>query len=138
MLFGKKKKSNTQQIQEAGIKSLEDMKEDAEVRALLTEGKKVKAIQAVREKTGVDLRTAKDFVEVLTGERQSFDVPKGDAEVNAHAANSSSNGKKLDDLKGDPEIRELLLEGKKVKAIQIVRAKTGVDLRTAKDFVESL
>lgn len=46
--------------------------------------------------------------------------------------------KSLDDLKGDPEIKELMMEGKKVKAIQIVRAKTGVDLRTAKDFVEKL
>lgn len=73
-----------------------------------------------------------------------FDVTPSSENKNPFEETGKSDGQStsanvsLDELKGDPEILNLLVEGKKTKAIQIVRAKTGVDLRTAKEFVEGL
>ena len=41
----------------------------AEVEACLSRGQKIQAIKVYRDATGVDLRTAKDAVERLAGER---------------------------------------------------------------------
>lgn len=38
----------------------------------------------------------------------------------------------------DPEIFKLVQAGKTIEAIKLYREKTGADLRTAKDFIESM
>lgn len=38
----------------------------------------------------------------------------------------------------DPQILQLVREGKKIEAIKLYRESTGVGLKEAKDFVESL
>lgn len=38
----------------------------------------------------------------------------------------------------DPQLLELVREGKKIEAIKLYRESTGVGLKEAKDFVESL
>jgi hypothetical protein len=37
----------------------------------------------------------------------------------------------------DPEIREAIMSGHKIEAIKLVRLRTGLDLKGAKDLVES-
>ena len=38
----------------------------------------------------------------------------------------------------DPDVFKLVQAGKTIEAIKLYREKTGADLRTAKDFIESL
>lgn len=99
--------------------------DDHTIRRLLAEGKNIEAIKRVREHTGMGLKEAKDYVEALAAdpfltppspETATTTVP-GDVE---HAA------------------RQLLAEGKKIQAIKLVREHTGMGLKEAKEYVESL
>lgn len=91
---------------------------NAEIRRLLSEGRKIEAIRRYREQTGADLAAAKAAVEAL----QRDEPPAPPAEDSPDAA----------------EIVALLQGGKKIEAIKLYRQRTGVGLKEAKDAVEAL
>jgi len=92
---------------------------EAELRALLAEGRKIAAIKRYREETGVGLAEAKQAVEALERDEPP---PTGEP------ADSSS----------EAEIVALLQQGRKIKAIKLYRERTGVGLKEAKDAVEAI
>lgn len=98
----------------------------AEVQALLARGKKIEAIKRVRERTGLGLKEAKDYVE---------GIERGAAPGGVSAAPVA--------LRGDPgaveaEARQILATGNVIAAIKRVRELTDVGLREAKDYVDAL
>jgi ribosomal protein L7/L12 len=105
---------------------------EAGVRALLAAGNKIAAIKRVRELTGMSLKAAKDYVESLPS------IPLDTARRAAGEAHVDSGGAHLADLSADPEVRALLAAGNKIAAIKRVRELTGMGLKAAKDFVDSL
>ncbi len=94
-----------------------------EVRVLVAQGNKIAAIKLVREQTGMGLKEAKDYVEALpaTG---PIAPPVGSA-----APQPAS------DLS---EVHALALQGQKIQAIKLYRELTGVGLKEAKEYVDSL
>ena len=98
----------------------------ADVKALLAQGKKIEAIKLAREKTGFPLEAAKDVVET---------IEKGG--VSAHASFSFKatikQAKELND-----EVQHLVAQGNKIEAIKLIRERTGLGLKEAKDLVDRL
>lgn len=97
----------------------DDTNIDAELRALLAEGRKIEAIKRYREATGVGLAAAKEAVEALE---------RGEALPTPNAVDSVL----------ETEIVSLLERGEKIEAIKIYRKETGADLKEAKDAVEAI
>jgi ribosomal protein L7/L12 len=102
---------------------------DRDLRVLLASGQKIQAIKLVRELTGIGLKEAKDYVESLPPASLEPDV--GSANVEASSAGTPSQ-----DI--EAELRALLAAGNKIAAIKRVRELTGMGLKAAKDFVDSL
>ena len=102
---------------------------DRDVRLLLASGQKIQAIKLVRELTGIGLKEAKDYVESL---------PPASLELNVGSANveASSAGAATQEI--EAEVRALLAAGNKIAAIKRVRQLTGMGLKAAKDYVDSL
>jgi ribosomal protein L7/L12 len=93
--------------------------------ALLARGKKIEAIKQVRDRTGMGLKEAKDYVEAL--ERgQAPPLPAMPLAEPAPAAMS------------DGALLELVRRGKKIEAIKQVREQTGMGLKEARDYVDAL
>ncbi len=98
---------------------------DEEIRDLLAHGKKIQAIKRVRELTGMGLKEAKDYVEALPHAPPLGQlVPGCDAQPLSHEV--------------EREARRLLDDGGKIAAIKRVRELTGMGLKEAKDYVDSL
>jgi ribosomal protein L7/L12 len=95
-----------------------------EVRMLIDYGNKAGAIRVVREKMGLDLKDATDIVEAM---ERGAPIP---IQTTAPAA---SGGDTLHD-----EARELIVAGKVIEAITLVRERKGLDLKQAKAYVERL
>ncbi|MCA9835721.1 MAG: ribosomal protein L7/L12 [Trueperaceae bacterium] len=87
---------------------------------LLKEGRKLEAIKYYREAKGVGLKEAKDYVESL------------DQEESAATQLNLPLSQELEDAIKTIKSRS------KIEAIREVRALTGLSLREAKDYVESL
>ncbi len=91
----------------------------------ISRGQKLEAIKHVRQVSGWDLKAAKDYVEAL----ESGAIPSAPS-MSASVASVS------------PELRASLLDlvnnRRKVEAIKMLRAHTGLGLKEAKDYVESL
>ncbi|QSW21420.1 ribosomal protein L7/L12 [Clostridium gasigenes] len=92
---------------------------DVELKNLIEEGKKIKAIKRYRIVTGLGLKEAKDYVDSLS---KSNKIVISDAVVENI----------------DVELKNLIKEGKKIKAIKKYRIVTGLGLKEAKDYVDSL
>ncbi len=101
----------------------------AEVRRLIAAEHKINAIKFVREKTGMGLKEAKDFVEALEAGTPP-PIP----------AKSPPSGPIFSDPHGSgidwERIRSELAHGRKIEAIKLYRAQTNVGLKEAKDAVE--
>jgi ribosomal protein L7/L12 len=97
----------------------DDARFDAELRALLAEGRKIEAIKRYREATGAGLAEAKEAVEALE---------RGEAMPTTQSADSAL----------ETEIISLLEAGRKVEAIKLYRERTGTGLKEAKDAVEAI
>lgn len=91
-----------------------------DIAALLREGRKIEAIKAYRERTGVGLKEAKDAVDAM--ERGQL-PPKSAGPVL----------RQVEDAEIEAEIRS----GNLLNAIKLYREKTGVGLKDAKDAVEA-
>jgi large subunit ribosomal protein L7/L12 len=86
----------------------------------------------VRELTEMGLKQAKDYVESLPSS------PLDAARLAAGGTQVDSGGAYSADLSADPEVRALLAAGNKIAAIKRVRELTGMGLKAAKDYVDSL
>ena len=100
---------------------------DHHVRKLVAEGEKIEAIKAVREHTGLGLKEAKDYVEAIPNV-----VPLSQLARPAEAIG-----------RADPEVMRqqataLVARGKPIDAIKLVRERTGLGLKEAKDYVDAL
>ena len=97
---------------------------DGEVRALAAEGRIIEAVKLVRDRTGIGLAAAKDKVDSLHGK----------ALTPASSIASLTFGNAHIDV--NDEARRLLHAGKLIEAIKLVRERTGMGLKEAKDYVE--
>jgi len=98
---------------------------EQEIGALVQKGARIEAIKRVRVVTGWGLRECKDYVDRLSGSAPTSALPlrSPGPDFSQHAIS---------------RIRALLAEGRKVKAVQLVRTMAGVGLREAKEYVDSL
>lgn len=96
---------------------------DGEVLELIHGNKIIEAIKLVREKHGIGLKEAKDYVEILR-KGEPGDVPQ------------KVGFKDVSDLRN--EVMRLVREGKKIEAIKLVQDSTRMGLKQAKDLVEKM
>lgn len=95
----------------------------AEAQAAMQGGNTIEAIRLVRKATGLGLKEAKDYVE----QWKHTGVPP------EHNVASSPQSADV-----EQEARALRAQGNTISAIKLVRDRTGVGLKEAKDYVESL
>ncbi|WP_433356828.1 ribosomal protein L7/L12 [Microtetraspora malaysiensis] len=91
------------------------------VRELCSQGKKIHAIKAVREGTGLGLKEAKDVVDALDAGR-----PIPTAQPVGHPGDLASR------------VRELKAAGRAEQAVFLVRGETGMTQAEAETFVNAL
>ena len=99
-----------------------------QIRSLLAQGKKIEAIRLARDKTGFPLDAAKDMVETIekAGGAAASPAPAAvDPLALIRDAKDLSN-----------EVYRLVKLGNKIDAIKLVREKTGLGLKEAKDLVD--
>ena len=98
----------------------------ARVDQLARAGKKIEAIKLLREQTGLGLKDAKEAVEA---------IERGES-VNLSPAPTTS----VHVVSGvdTARVTQLLMQGKKVDAIKLVREETGLGLKEATDVVDAL
>lgn len=92
---------------------------EAELRSLLANGRKIEAIKRYRERTGVGLAEAKQFVETFERGETSPAEPPAESDL-------------------QQEIVSLLERGRKIEAIKLHRERMGTGLKEAKDAVEAI
>ena len=90
-----------------------------QIAQLVMEGKKIEAIKAYMELSGVGLEEAKNAVERYEPLMEGLGVPNG-----------------AEDLSDWSEIDALLEAGDKIGAIKLYREKTGCDLKEAKEAID--
>lgn len=101
-----------------------------EVRAMLATGNKIVAVKLVRERTSLGLKEAKDLVDSIeSGAPASAPPPLADTTFGNARGDSGDV---------DAEVRVLLAYDRKIEAIKLVRERTGLGLKEAKDYVERL
>jgi len=113
----------------------------AEVARLLAEGNKIAAIKLVRERTGLGLAEAKEFVEHgdfgSAAPRQPGATEEDPSRRSGPWAAEETRSGSLSPADMAEVARELA-KGRKIQAIKLVRERTGMGLKEAKDFVEDL
>jgi ribosomal protein L7/L12 len=102
---------------------------DSVVRAMVGRGEKIQAIKMVREMTGLGLEDAKNYVEALPNAPSMMTV----ARQMMMASSSSAGGASV-----RTEAIALLNRDQTIEAIKLVRERTGMGLKEAKDYVDSL
>ena len=100
---------------------------DQHVRKLAAEGNTIEAIKAVREHTGLGLNEAKDYVEAIPNV-----VPLSQLARPPEAVDPADS----DSLR--QEAIALVAQNKSIEAIKLVRERTGLGLKEAKDYVDAL
>ena len=100
----------------------------------LEQGKLIEAIKLLRKTTGLGLKEAKDALEQLAAQ-----APRPTQTVRpAQAARPASpEGKRFTPDALPTEAQQALRHGNKIDAIRIVREKTGLGLKEAKDAVDA-
>lgn len=99
-----------------------------EVRKLVASGRTIDAIKLYREITGLGLKEAKDAID-RCADGGSLELAEGiDARKAALEAGALVGG----------EIRGMLEAGRKIEAIKLLRARSGLDLAAAKDIIDSM
>lgn len=100
-----------------------------EIYRLIGEKKKIHAIKLFRERTGAGLKESKDIIDSV--ERGSpLPTPS------RHTGRTESDTGEWEDI--IPKLRSLKSEGKTIAAIKLLRARTGLPLREAKEAVDRL
>ena len=109
--------------------SVEARRQDAlrlEVTGLLAQGGKMEAIKLMRDKKGLGLAEAKAAVETI-GREEAIVTPAPGLMATIQRAQQMSE-----------EVRRLATTGRKVEAIRMLREKSGIGLKEAKDLVDRL
>lgn len=101
----------------------------ADARALLGQGKKLEAIKRVRELSGLGLKEAKEYVDALEAGQSPLEPARVAAAPPAVVADPAAV---------EAEARALLADGRAIEAIKLVRQRTGLGLKEAKDYVDAL
>ncbi|QQS13311.1 MAG: ribosomal protein L7/L12 [Rhodospirillales bacterium] len=101
---------------------------DSILRAKMARGEKIEAIKMVRDITGLGLKEAKDYVDAMPN------VPS----LNTMARRVATAPPPPPP--GDPraEATTLVAEGRLMEAVKLVRERTGMGLKEAKDYVDAL
>ncbi|MGF1600561.1 MAG: hypothetical protein ACFCU8_00855 [Thermosynechococcaceae cyanobacterium] len=116
---------NTISVSETSSGRYPSLNTEAEIRHLLASNQKIAAIKRVRQETGWGLKQAKGYLEFLS-------LPNSSKRVSETTAS-------LPDLSVlEPELRQLMADGKKIAAIKQLREQTGWSLKRSKEYVESL
>jgi ribosomal protein L7/L12 len=97
-----------------------------QVRQLVASGCTIDAIKLYREATGLGLKEAKEAIDRYA-DGGSLELAADVAARNAVHAGGQIDG----------EIKKLLEAGRKLEAVKLLRAKSGLDLATAKDIIDS-
>ena len=97
-----------------------------EVVRLLAQGGKMEAIKLVRDRTGLALAAAKDAVETI-GRDEAIVPPARSLAATIRRAQEMSE-----------EVQQLVAKGQKVEAIKLIRERSGLGLKEAKDLVDRL
>ncbi|WP_141215161.1 hypothetical protein [Rhodococcus sp. 06-1460-1B] len=101
----------------------------AEIHRLLAADKKIQAIKVFRDRTGAGLLDAKNAIETM---QRGAPFPPPSTILDA----ASSGPVRWDDLL--PRLTALKSEGKAIAAIKLLRDRTGLSLRDAKNAVDQL
>ena len=97
-----------------------------EVVRLLAQGGKMEAIRLMRDRTGLTLAAAKDAVETI-GKDEAIVPPARSLAATIRRAQEMSE-----------EVQQLVAKGQKIEAIKVIREKSGLGLKEAKDLVDRL
>jgi ribosomal protein L7/L12 len=103
-----------------------------QIKALLARGQKIEAIKLARDKTGFPLDAAKDMVETIEKSAGAAAAP-ATAHVAVDPIELIRNAKDL-----SRDVMQLAKQGKKIDAIQLIRSRTGLGLKEAKEIVDRL
>jgi ribosomal protein L7/L12 len=90
---------------------------------LVAQGKKIQAIKDLRAATGLGLKEAKDAVDAMAAGHDISGVILPRLDVPATT---------------EERARELIAQGRKIQAIKLIRAETGLGLKEAKDVADGL
>lgn len=111
---------------------------EQELERLLLLGRKIEAIKLYRGQTGLGLREAKEAVELL----EAALVLNGPKYFLPGQVPPQTPVETFDRVPvaetPDPEVRSLILAGRKIEAIKLYREQTGLGLREAKEAVDLL
>lgn len=107
---------------------------ETKARELMARDQKIHAIRIVRQASGMGLKEAKDWVEALPHR------PRTPAAAPAAPAGPIASRPAVDIVPPEVEAnaRALMSSGEAITAIKVVREATGMGLKEAKDWVESL
>jgi ribosomal protein L7/L12 len=109
----------------AGVTESPDTLE-RQVASLLAQGGKMEAIKLVREKRRLGLTEAKAAVEAI-GKEAAIVPPAPGLQATIRRA-----------LEMSDEVQHLVSQGQKIEAIKLIRERTGLGLKEAKDLVDRL
>ncbi len=123
--------ARTEALEAAGPLCADDL---AEVRALLSDGRKIVAITRVRGATGWGLKECKDFVEAMLPESDVAPAPEAAPVEEVPPLRTCPQLSEEEEA----EVRALLADGRKIVAITRVRAATGWGLKESKDLIDGL
>lgn len=103
----------------------------SQVQDLIQGNEIISAIKLVKDKTGLGLKECKDIVESIS--KFSFTNGKTFDETSHFSKDETLSENKIVE-----ELNTLLLQNKKIEAIKLVIDNTGMGLKDAKNFVESI
>lgn len=98
-----------------------------EVQSLLDQGRKIEAIKTVQERTSMPLEAAKDMVEILDKVRTL-----GTTTLSVTTRTTTLT------QQDTAEVHRLIRQGEKIEAIKLIRDRTGLGLKEAKDIADQL
>ncbi len=104
---------------------------DSVVRAMAARGEKIQAIKMVREMTGLGLKEAKDYVESLPDAPSMMTVARQLLGASGSAAPVAGTSMRTEAL-------ALVSRGQAIEAIKLVRERTGMGLKEAREYVDEL
>ena len=110
------------------LAGLDDAARD-EIYRLVSDKNQIHAIKLFRERTGAGLKEAKDMIDSV---KQGSSLPNPSIYTDADGLDA---GAWVDII---PKLRALKAEGRAITAIKLLRARTGLSLREAKEAVDRL
>ena len=98
-----------------------------EVQSLLVQGRKIDAIKLLKERSGIPLEAAKTAVDAM---EKLGTLGTATLSITTNTTTLSQQDA--------AEIQRLIRQGKKIEAIKLIRDRTGLGLKEAKDLTDRL